>query len=92
MREAVAQSLAERNSPEARAALLAAIAVASEPLQRSLAVSLAANAEGAEALLARVAAGKASPRLLQDPAVGERLKAAGVAGPRHARRSSSRRA
>ncbi len=79
VREAVAQSLVEQNSEESRGALLAAIAVASEPLQRTLAVALGANREGCEALLGAVSAGKASPRLLQDPAVSERLKGAGIA-------------
>ena len=78
VREAVSQSLAEQNSPAAREGLLSAIAVAPEPLQRSLAASLAGNREGGDALLAAVAAGKASPRLLQDAAIAERLKAAGV--------------
>jgi len=78
VRDAVAQALAEQNTPEARESLLAAIAVAPEPLQRALAISLVANADGSEALLAAVRAGKASPRLLQDPQLGERLKAANL--------------
>jgi putative heme-binding domain-containing protein len=79
VRDAVAQSLAEQNSPESREALLAAIHIAPEPLQRTIAVSLVATKDGAEALLAAVKDGKASPRLLQDPSVLERLRAAGVA-------------
>jgi putative heme-binding domain-containing protein len=78
VREAVGQALAERNTPAARDAMLSAVAVAPEPLQRSLAVTLAGSRQGAEALLAAVAAGKASPRLLQDAAVAERLRAAAV--------------
>jgi putative heme-binding domain-containing protein len=78
VRQAVSQSLAEQNTAEARESLLAAIAAAPEPLQRALSVSLAGNAEGAEALLGAVRAGKASPRLLQDPQVAERLKAANL--------------
>jgi putative heme-binding domain-containing protein len=79
IRDAVAQSLAEQNSPESRDALLNAIRIAPEPLQRTIALSLVATRDGAEALLAAVKDGKASPRLLQDPGVLERLRAAGVA-------------
>lgn len=78
VRHAVSESLAEQNTPEARESLLAAITAAPEPLQRALSVSLAGNAEGAAALLGAVEAGKASPRLLQDPQVGERLKSANL--------------
>jgi putative heme-binding domain-containing protein len=78
VREAVSQALAEQGSPEARDALLSAVAVAPEPLQRALAMSLAANRDGAEALLGATAAGRASPRLLQDAALAERIAAAGV--------------
>jgi putative heme-binding domain-containing protein len=76
LRDAVAQALSEQNSAQARESLLAAIAVAPEPLQRSLALALAAHHDGAEALLSAIAAGKASPRMLQDAALVERLKAA----------------
>jgi putative heme-binding domain-containing protein len=78
VRHAVAESLSERNTPEARQSLLDAIAAAPEPLQRALSVALAGTADGAEALLGAVQAGKASPRLLQDPQVAERLKAANL--------------
>jgi putative heme-binding domain-containing protein len=79
LRDAVAQSLAEQNSPESRAALIAALQIAPEPLQRTLAISLVAGKDGGEALLDAVKSGKASPRLLQDPGVAERLQASGVA-------------
>ena len=78
LRDAVSQALAEQNTPEARESLLAAIAVAPEPLQRALALALLGSAEGAESLMGLVQAGKASPRLLQDPQVAERLKAANL--------------
>lgn len=79
LRDATAQTLVEQNTPAARNAVLAAMAVAPEPLQRTLAAALAANHDGAEALLAAVAAGKASPRLLQDASLAERLKSASIA-------------
>lgn len=78
LREAAAAALGGIDTPEARAALVTAFATAPNPLQRSIALSLAGNTPGGEALLDAVAAGKASPRLLQDKAVQERLKAAKV--------------
>jgi putative heme-binding domain-containing protein len=76
LREAVSQALAEVNSPAGRAELATALALAPRQLQTSLAVALARTAEGADALLAAVEAGKASPRLLLEPPVRERLTAA----------------
>ena len=78
LRDAVSQSLGEQNTAEGREALLGAIAIAPDNLQRALATALAAGREGAEALLKAVGEGKASPRLLQDPALRERLGAAQI--------------
>ncbi|HET6251769.1 MAG TPA: PVC-type heme-binding CxxCH protein [Tepidisphaeraceae bacterium] len=73
LREAVAVILQQDKSPEAMAAFLDAIHTAPQKLQLALAKSLAASTDGAEALLDAVQAGKASPRLLQDANVRERL-------------------
>jgi putative heme-binding domain-containing protein len=74
MREHAAGLLARANQPETRALLLAALPAAPAPLQHSIAEGLAASREGAEKLLAAVALGKASARLLQERAVTVRLE------------------
>jgi putative heme-binding domain-containing protein len=74
LRAQAGQALGTVNAPSARAALTAAFAGASSSLEQSLALSLAGTPEGTDALLAAMAAGKASPRLLQDPPIVERLK------------------
>jgi putative heme-binding domain-containing protein len=79
LRDGVAQALGELNSDAGRAELVAALAAAPRQLQRSLALALAGRPAGAEALLRSVEDGKASARLLQEPAVRERLKASGAA-------------
>jgi putative heme-binding domain-containing protein len=79
LRQAVARQLGASDTPEARAALAEAIVTAPAALQQPFALALASNRDGAELLLARVAAGKASARLLQDKPVVDRLKSAGAA-------------
>ena len=79
LRDGVAQALAELNTDAGRAELVAALAAAPRQLQRTLALALCARPAGAEALLRAVEDGKASARLLQEPAVRERLKASGAA-------------
>jgi putative heme-binding domain-containing protein len=79
LRQAIARQLGASDTPEARVALAEAIVTAPAALQQPLAMALASTKEGAELLLARVAAGKASARLLQDKAVVDRLKSSGVA-------------
>ena len=79
LRDAVAAALGELNTEAGRAEILAAMAAAPRQLQRTLALALAGTRDGAAALLAAVESGKASARLLQDPAVRERLSAAGAA-------------
>lgn len=74
MRVKAAEVLAAANRDDARAAVVAAVATAPAAVQPTLALSLASTKEGAEALLASVAAGKASPRLLQEKVLLERLK------------------
>ena len=79
LRDAIVRRLADVDSPEARAALAAALPTAPAALQQPIAVALATRPDGAELLLATVATGKASARLLQDKPVLNKLKAASVA-------------
>ncbi|MBI3863138.1 MAG: c-type cytochrome [Planctomycetia bacterium] len=74
LRAQAGQALGTVNAPSARTALAAALAGAPSALEQALALSLAGSSEGADALLAAIADGKATPRLLQDPPVVERLK------------------
>ena len=74
LREAVAGALQQDASPRTSVAFVEALRTAPQKLQLSLARSLATTAGGANALLDAIAAGKASPRLLQDVNVRERLK------------------
>jgi putative heme-binding domain-containing protein len=78
LRTGLARLLADDGTAEARQALADALPTAQAPLQQPIALGLASAADGAERLLALVGAGKASGRLLQDTAVIERLKRAGV--------------
>ena len=76
LREPLAVILAEQNSPVAREAVLGVMMTASHRWQVKLAMPLAANATGAEALLALVEQKKLSPQVIADRAVKERLTAA----------------
>jgi putative heme-binding domain-containing protein len=78
VREAVARQLGRDGSALAVDLLTAALTTAPAPLQQPLAAELAARKESAEQLLALIAAGKASARLLGDRQVLERLTASGV--------------
>ena len=78
VREPAASLLAASGKPEARAALVEALATAPARLQAAIAAGLAQGRPGAEALLAAVAAGKASARPLQERGVAVRLAASGV--------------
>jgi len=64
------------NAPRGREILLQALETAPGGLQKEVALALASNVEGAEALLQAVADGKASARLLQERKIRERLIAA----------------
>ena len=75
-RELAGQQLAKANQPTARQKLAAALPTAPARLQNSIAAALASGKEGAELLLATIAAGKASARLLQERGVVVRLEAA----------------
>jgi putative heme-binding domain-containing protein len=78
LRQAAARQLGSSDTREARDALATAIVTAPAALQQPFALSLASTKDGAELLLERVAAGKASARLLQDKPVVDRLKASGA--------------
>ena len=73
-REKAAQSLGSANTPAARAALVAALPTAPARLAAVIAAVLPSSAEGAVALLDAVAAGKASPQLLQSGFAPARIK------------------
>jgi putative heme-binding domain-containing protein len=74
LRQKAAAALANLQEPAAREALVAQLRTASDRLAVEIAAGLAMRAEGAEALLAEVQAGRASPRLLQERAIEERLR------------------
>ncbi len=75
LREHSANLLARANQPTTQYELLKVLPTAPARLQTIIATGLAAGPAGAEKLLEAVKAGKASARLLQDPAVELRLKA-----------------
>jgi putative heme-binding domain-containing protein len=79
LRQGVARQLGSGGTEEACDALATAIVTAPAALQQPFAMALASTNGGAELLLDRVAAGKASARLLQDKPVVDRLKSSGVA-------------
>lgn len=76
LREKTAQSVAQVNTTEARSILLQALQSAPGTLESKFALALASSAEGAETLLSALEAGKASPRVLQEPAVKDRVTTA----------------
>jgi len=78
LREKLAAALSETKSEGGRNAIADAIANVPQSIQTKLAVTLASTPEGANLLLDRVAAGKASPRLLMEASVKERLAAAKI--------------
>ena len=78
VREGSANLLVGLGKPETRAILVDAMSTAPARLQTAIAVGLSQNRQGAEALLAAVAAGKASARPLQERGVAVRLESSGV--------------
>jgi putative heme-binding domain-containing protein len=74
LREQFATTLAATNQAEAHAALVKVLATAPAKLETTIATSLAGSKQGAEKLLDAIAAGKASPRLLLDPSIANKLK------------------
>ncbi|MSR60075.1 MAG: c-type cytochrome [Planctomycetaceae bacterium] len=73
LRSQAAQALGTVNAASSRSALVAAFGSAPAALEQPLALALAGSADGVDALLEGIDAGKASPRLLQDPPIVERL-------------------
>jgi putative heme-binding domain-containing protein len=69
LRQRAARALGTVNSDAARASLLAFLPTAPERLAVEISSSLAKSKPGGEAILAMIAAGKASPQLLQEPLV-----------------------
>ena len=78
LRQSLARQLGSEDSPSARNTLSRAITTAPASLQQPVALALASTPAGAEAFLSLVAAGKASPRLLQDKWVVDRLNSSKV--------------
>ncbi|HVX12149.1 MAG TPA: PVC-type heme-binding CxxCH protein [Pirellulales bacterium] len=78
LRQKAAAALANLPEATARDALVAQLRTASDRLAVEIAAGLAARPEGAEALLSEVQAGRASPRLLQERTVAERLRRSNV--------------
>lgn len=76
LREQLALLLADQNLPAARVPVLDAILIAPHRLQLKLALGLAGNSAGADALLRLVEAKRLSPQVLMDGRVKERLVAA----------------
>lgn len=70
------------NSPTTNDCILGATAIKTLPYPRAveLSVALAGDKFGADLLLASIGKGEAPPRLLQEKAVVDRLKATGVSG------------
>jgi putative heme-binding domain-containing protein len=78
IREAAAKGLADVNSDEARQSILMPLRYAPQALQVRLAVALASRPEGAATLLDAVERNLVGARLLLEPTVKDRLKAAKV--------------
>lgn len=78
LRDACAAVLGTIHDPSAYPAMVTAIRLAPQTVQRSLAIAMSGSKDGGEALLGAVGAGKASPRLLTDRLVRSRLEAAKV--------------
>jgi putative heme-binding domain-containing protein len=76
LRKRAAELLGAMDADPARKLLVAGLAQAPAGLQRDMAMALCSQPAGAAALVAAVAAGKASGRLLQDPQLAERFKSA----------------
>jgi putative heme-binding domain-containing protein len=80
LRDKAASILGSLNQPEAQDELIKALALAPQRLQVVIAMALAGGKSGATQLMQALAAGKASPRVLQEPAVALRLQGTGLPG------------
>jgi putative heme-binding domain-containing protein len=79
LRQHAALALARINNDVARGRLLACLQTAPERLASMIAAALAESREGGEGLMAAIAEGKASRRLLQEAGVVNRLRVRGLA-------------
>jgi len=77
-KEKVLLALAESNPPEGRALLDEQLQMSPQRQQAKIALALAGSAGGADVLLASVAAGKTSARVLQDKKIREKLDGAKI--------------
>jgi len=78
LRQRAARCLGTVNNDAARECLLKSLFTAPERLEVEIAASLAKSKSGGESLLAAISAGKASPRLLQEPAIADSLSRQGI--------------
>jgi hypothetical protein len=78
VREQAAAALAAINQPQARDALVKVLPSAPAKLEVAIAHGLAGNRQGAEQLLDAISAGKASPRLLLDAGLVNKVRQAKV--------------
>jgi putative heme-binding domain-containing protein len=76
LRAECARALAESGQTSASKIVIDALATAPHGLQTQLALALAGNVDGAQALLLAIEQGKASRRLLQDKSIKDKLAAA----------------
>lgn len=77
-RQKGAELLGGINSPESRTELLRLVRTVPDQVALALARGVTIGREGSAALLALAEQGQVSPRLLQDPIVGERLTGANI--------------
>ncbi|HEY1601532.1 MAG TPA: HEAT repeat domain-containing protein [Pirellulales bacterium] len=78
LRQKAAATLAAANLPESRAVLTDQLRAAPVQLAIEIARGLAGSADGGEILLSEIGAGRATPRLLKDATVEQKLKAAKI--------------
>ncbi|WP_169978540.1 PVC-type heme-binding CxxCH protein [Tautonia rosea] len=78
IRDRAAEALGRTGRPESDGVLLEVLAIAPSRLQRTIAVTLSATRNGAEALLKCVEEGRAPAELLREPGVQIRMTNAGV--------------
>jgi putative heme-binding domain-containing protein len=74
VREQVASALASINQPKANDVLVGALSKAPAALQATIALGMTGSKQGGAKLLDSIAAGKASPRLLQDRGVALKIE------------------
>ena len=74
VREQVASALASLNQPKTHDVLVGALTKAPAALQATIALGMAGSKQGGDKLLDSIAAGKASPRLLQDRGVALKIE------------------